>query len=68
MNPLNLPWWEWLVVWFVAATICAIAAYISGNREGNSCLATFCLVGGGLTAVVAFFIAVIRFAEWAWSR
>jgi hypothetical protein len=68
MNPLNLPWLEWLLVWFVAATICAIAASIWGKREGNSCLATFCVVGGGLTAVVAFFIAVIRFVKWASTR
>jgi hypothetical protein len=68
MNPLNLQWWEWLVVWFVAATICAIAAHISVNREGNSCLTTFCVVGGGLTAMVAFFMAVIDFVKWAWSR
>lgn len=65
---MHLQWWGWLVVCLTSATICAIAIAISSKREGNSCFATFCVVGGGLTATFTFFIAVIRFVKWAWAR
>ena len=65
---MNLQWCGWLVVCLISTSICAIAIAIGGKREGNSCLGTFCMVGGGLTAMVTFFIAIIGFVKWASAR
>ena len=68
VNALHLPWEQWLLATLALAALCWIAASISVKREGNSFLATLCVVGGGLGAVITFIITVIYFAKWAWNR